>query len=178
MKSNKKKLSFLISGRGSNLLEILVRNTKLNYFETYSIVSNNLISKEIKKFIKNNNLNIKLYENKSKLRLSYFKNINLIFSVGYMKFINTKLINNIKIINLHPSLLPKYKGLLTHKRMLINNEKLYGFTIHEVSENLDGGKIISQKSNKIKLSDEIYLSSLHKNLEHNFVYKELIKYLN
>ncbi|MDB2435298.1 formyltransferase family protein, partial [Alphaproteobacteria bacterium] len=53
-----------------------------------------------------------------------------------------------KTINLHPSLLPNYKGLMTHKRMLINNENLYGFTIHLVNESIDDGKILFQKIEK------------------------------
>ena len=178
MKSNNHKISFLISGKGSNLLKILSKNIKKKKFVTYSIVSNNLISKEIKSLIIKNNLQIKMYEKISNLKFIYFSNVKLIFSLGYMRVINDNLIKNYKIINLHPSLLPKYKGLMTQKRMLINNEDFFGFTIHEVSKDLDGGKVISQRFQKIKIKNEVNLLNLHKKLEHNYVFNELIKYLN
>tara|TARA_Y100000996_G_scaffold366978_1_gene312546 strand:+ start:1165 stop:1701 length:537 start_codon:yes stop_codon:yes gene_type:complete len=178
VKLNKKKISFLISGKGSNLLEILSKNIKSNNFKTYSIVSNNLISKEIKNFIKKNIFDIEIYENTSKLKKTYFKGVDLIFSLGYMKIIDYNLIKNFDIINLHPSLLPNYKGLMTQKRMLINGESYFGFTIHKVSEQLDGGGIINQKSKKINTIDEHNLLHHHKKLEHQYVFDELIKYLN
>ena len=56
-------------------------------------------------------------------------------------------------MNIHPSLLPKYKGLNTHKRVLDNNEKYTGCTVHFVSQRLDSGKIIVQKKIKIKKND-------------------------
>ena len=58
-----------------------------------------------------------------------------------------------KIINIHPSLLPKYKGLDTHKRALKNKEKFSGCTVHYVTPKLDSGKIILQKKVKIKKND-------------------------
>ena len=149
MKLNKKKVSFLISGKGSNLFQILLNNFKKEYFYTVSIISNNLISDEIKKFIKVNRLKINLFEKKANLKSNYFKGSDIIFSVGYMKVINIKLIDSYNIINLHPSLLPKYKGLMTQKRMLINNDKEFGFTIHKVSAELDDGDIICQRKKKL-----------------------------
>ena len=58
-----------------------------------------------------------------------------------------------KILNIHPSLLPKYKGLNTHIRALANNEKFSGCTVHFVNNRLDSGKIIMQKRVKIYKSD-------------------------
>ena len=60
-----------------------------------------------------------------------------------------------KILNTHPSLLPKYKGLNTHQRALNNKEKYSGFTIHLVNEKLDSGKIIFQKKIKILKKDNV-----------------------
>jgi len=67
---------------------------------------------------------------------------------------------------------------MTHKRMLINNETSYGYSIHRVTKYLDDGEILSQKKRKINSSDEFELSSNHKRLEHQNVYKDLIKFLN
>ena len=174
---NKKKVSFLISGKGSNLYKILVNNSKNEKFYVVSIISNNLISDDIKKIVKRNEYKINLIERVTNLKSYYFKSTDIIFSVGYMKVINNKLINKYTIINLHPSILPKYKGLMTQKRMLINNEKEFGFTIHEVSKDLDSGDIISQKRKKISNFNELKILKDHKEIEHRFVYKKLIDYL-
>jgi folate-dependent phosphoribosylglycinamide formyltransferase PurN len=178
VKLNKKKVSFLISGKGSNLFKILVNNFKSKNFYTVSIISNNKISDEIKNFIKDQNLKVNIFEKITNLKSIYIKNSDVVFSVGYMKVINRKLSNNHNIINLHPSLLPKYKGLMTQKRMLINNEKEFGFTIHKVSAELDAGDIICQKRKKITNFDEQKTLRAHKELEHEFVFKELVNYLN
>jgi len=58
-----------------------------------------------------------------------------------------------KIINIHPSLLPRYKGLNTHKRAIKNNDKFSGCTVHYVTEKLDSGKIILQTKVKISKKD-------------------------
>ena len=59
-----------------------------------------------------------------------------------------------KIINIHPSLLPKFKGLNTYKRVLENKEKKTGCTVHYVNEKLDGGKIILKKNFFISYKDD------------------------
>ena len=91
---------------------------------------------------------------------------DVVFSVGYLKKIESEIIKNYEIINLHPSLLPKYKGLMTHKRMLINNEIKYGYSIHKVTKYLDDGEILSQNQKNISTSSENELSFNHKQLEH------------
>ena len=123
-------------------------------------------------------LDIKVYENISYISQKILKGTELIFSVGYMKTIDRKIIDKYEIINLHPSLLPSYKGLMTQKRMLINQEKYFGFSIHKVSPLLDDGQVISQKSKLIKDKSELGLISAHKEFEHKYVFKELLKYLN
>jgi len=175
---NKKKVSFLLSGNGSNLYTILQKNLLSPKFTPVCIISNNYMSKKIKELIISNKLEIKIYERISKLTPKFIGECDVIFSVGYLKKIDLQIINNYEIINLHPSLLPKYKGLMTHKRMLINNEVSYGYSIHKVTKYLDDGEILSQKKGKIKSSDEFELSSNHKRLEHQNVYKELIEFLN
>ena len=118
----RKKVTFLLSGGGSNLYKILKKNLTSKKFITLSIISNNQVSKQIKELIKLNELEIKIYEKVSNLKTKFIGNCDVVFSVGYLKKIESEIIKNYEIINLHPSLLPKYKGLMTHKRMLINNE--------------------------------------------------------
>ena len=177
-KFSKNKISFLLSGQGSNLLSILKKdriNKKLNII---SIVSNNKISNEIKKFLFINKMKTRIYENQSKLKTNFFNDTNLIFSVGFMKNIPSNLIQKFKVINLHPSFLPKYKGLMTHKRALINSEKFGGFSIHVVTKYLDEGKALIQIKYKIKTKKETDLVLTHKKIENDLVYKGLMKILN
>ena len=178
MKLYKKKITFLLSGKGSNLLKILDTNLKKKLFQPHSIITNNTLSLNIKKLIKMKKLDIKVYENISYISQKILEGTELIFSVGYMKTIDRKIIDKYEIINLHPSLLPSYKGLMTQKRMLINQEKYFGFSIHKVSPLLDDGEVISQKSKLLKNKNEKSLINSHKKLEHQYVFKELSKYLN
>ena len=174
---NKKKVSFLISGGGSNLLKILTNNSLNRDFEVVTIISNNNISSNIKSCVNKFYKNVLVMELKTKLQKKNFFDTNTIFSLGYMKVIEKSIIENFDVINLHPSILPAYKGLMTQKRMLINNEKNYGFTLHKVSNALDEGETISNKIKKINTKDESELLKKHKNLEHGFVYKQFVDYL-
>ena len=179
MRLNKrKKVTFLLSGGGSNLYKILKKNLTFKKFITLSIISNNQVSKQIKELIKLNELKIKIYEKVSNLNTKFIGNCDVVFSVGYLKKIESKIIENYEIINLHPSLLPKYKGLMTHKRMLINNEIKYGYSIHKVTKYLDDGEILSQNKQSISTSSENELSTNHKRLEHQEVFKDLVNFLN
>ena len=107
-------------------------------------------------------------------------NINLICLAGFMKILSKKFIKkfNKPILNIHPSLLPKYKGLNTHIRVIKNKEKYSGATVHLVSAKLDSGKIILQK--KIKVSKYENEKSLQKKvlkIEHNLYPKAIKKIL-
>ena len=104
--------------------------------------------------------NKKLSEYKILKKLKKYK-INFIALAGFMKILSSSFIKkfNKPILNIHPSLLPKYKGLNTHRRVLNNKEKFSGSTVHLVDAKLDSGKIILQKKIKILKSDN------EKNLE-------------
>ena len=96
--------------------------------------------------IKNEN-NILLYLKKNKIKL--------ICLAGFMKILSKNFIKRFQgnILNIHPSLLPKYKGLNTHARALKNGEKFSGCTVHFVNSKLDSGKIISYRRVKISRND-------------------------
>jgi len=174
----KKNITFLLSGGGSNLYQILKKNFNSRKFNTISIISNNQVSKQIKELIKSNGLKINIYEKVSNLKPKFLGDCDIVFSVGYLKKINSEIIENYDVINLHPSLLPIYKGLMTHKRMLINKEVKYGYSIHKVTKYLDDGKILSQNQKNISTFNEIELNLSHKKLEHQCVFKDLVSFLN
>jgi len=98
--------------------------------------------------------NIKKTEKKI-LSILKRKKIRFICLAGFMKILSKSFIKkfNGKIINIHPSLLPKYKGLNTHHRVIINKDKFSGCTVHYVTEKLDSGKIIMQKKIKVTTKD-------------------------
>ena len=173
----KKNVTFLLSGGGSNLHKILSKNLTSKKFNTISIISDNKISKQIKELIKSNELKINIFEKVFKLKPKFLGDCDIIFSVGYLKKINSEIIENYEIINLHPSLLPKYKGLMTHKRMLINKEVKYGYSIHKVNKYLDDGEILTQNQKDISTSNENKLGINHKRFEHQCVFKDLVNFL-
>ena len=109
------------------------------------------------------------------------KKVKLICLAGFMKILSKDFIKRFKgkILNIHPSLLPKYKGLNTHKRVLSNNEKYSGCTVHTVNSKLDSGRIILQK--KVKVSKNDTPKSLAKKIliqEHKLYPKAIKKVFN
>ena len=85
-----------------------------------------------------------------------------------MKILSKRFIKDFghKIVNIHPSLLPKYPGLNTHKRVLESSDKIHGITVHFVDESLDGGPICAQSSLNIKTSSIKELEKEIHKLEH------------
>ena len=154
-----------ISGKGSNLKNLIkFSKIKKTSFQIKLIVSNNNKAKGLryadqfkisKKII--NFYNSKTAERKILLELKKHK-INFICLAGFMKILSNYFIKKFegKIINIHPSLLPQYKGLNTHNRVIKNNENYSGCTVHYVSAKLDSGKIILQKKVKISKKDTPY----------------------
>ena len=160
--SNKINCAVFISGRGTNLKSIFKYSKKKKSKINLSLViSNNNKAKGLV-FARKNKIQTKIinYNNKNSaekqmIRLVKKYHINLICLAGFMKILSKKFIKNFKykIINIHPSLLPKYKGLKTHERAIKNKDKFSGCTVHFVNERLDSGKIILKKKVKLLKSD-------------------------
>jgi phosphoribosylglycinamide formyltransferase 1 len=160
--SKKIKTAVFISGTGSNLKNLIkFSRLKKSPISVDLIVSDNSKTKGLS-FSKFYNIKKKIFNFKNreisekKILLELKKDeINLICLAGFMKIISKNFIKSFKgkILNIHPSLLPKYKGLNTHKRAIDNNEKFSGCTVHYVTSKLDSGKIILQKKVKIKMNE-------------------------
>ena len=157
------KTAVFISRTGSNLKNLIkFSKTKISPIVIKLIISNNKKAKGLKYSTQYNiekkvvNFNNNFAENKI---LNYInkKNIKFICLAGFIKVLSKNFIRKFKgkIVNIHPSLLPKYKGLNTHKRALKNKEKFSGCTVHYVTIKLDSGKIILQKKVKIKKKDTV-----------------------
>ena len=186
--SDKIKTAVFISGKGSNLNSLIkFSKSKKSPISINIIISNNPKSKglyyskifNIKKKIFNFKEK-KIAEKKILFELKKRK-INLICLAGFMKILSKSFIKNFDgiILNIHPSLLPKFKGLNTHERVLKNNEKYSGCTVHFVNSKLDSGKIVLQK--RVKINKNETPETLAKKIlieEHKLYPKAIIKIFN
>ena len=155
-------IAIFISGRGSNLQSIINYSLKnKTKYNVKIVISNKQKAKGLsiakKNGIKNYFMNFTKSRKLGNLVLNDLKKnkIKLVCLAGFMRILPDYFIKsyNGKIINIHPSLLPKYKGLNTHKKVIKNKEKFTGCTVHYVNKYLDSGRIISQKKIKINSKD-------------------------
>ena len=180
----KKNTCVFISGQGTNLKNLIMHSRENNFpLKISLVISNNKKAYGIN-YAKKYNIpyafiNTKNRNHEHKILLSLKKyNISFICLAGYMKIITNYLIKKYKkkIINIHPSLLPKFKGLNTFSRMLKNKEKKAGCTVHYVNEKLDAGNTIIQKSFFINAKDqEIDLKRKTQNLEYKAFPEAIVK---
>ena len=182
------KTAIFISGTGSNLknlikfsrmkkapisIDLIISNSKkakgLNFANQFRI------KKKVFSFTNKRN------DEKKILRLLNMEKIKFVCLAGFMKILSKNFIKKFdgKIINIHPSLLPKYKGLNTHIKAINNKDKFAGCTVHYVTEKLDSGKIILQK--KIRIAAKDNPSSLAKKVlkqEHKLYPAAIMKILS
>ncbi len=174
--------AIFISGKGSNLKNLIRFSfSKKSPIKIGLIVSNNKKAKGLD-YAKKFKIKKKVYNFKNikieKLILKDLKknNIRFICLAGFMKVLSKYFIDNFygNIINIHPSLLPKYKGLNTHERVIENKEKISGCTVHYVNSKLDGGKIILQK--RIRVFKKDTAETLRKRIlkDEHFLYPKAI----
>jgi phosphoribosylglycinamide formyltransferase-1 len=180
------KISILFSGRGSNAYSILkfILDNKLK-FEVDNIICSNNEAEGIK-VISKLNFNVKIIDKKSfvsndKYNSDLIKILNpkknsLLLLCGYMNKVPENIIKsyNGNIINIHPSLLPKYKGLYTHDKVIVNKDLYHGCTTHYVTNDIDCGPLIAQYKIPVNRTDDS--TSVAKRLlavEHILYYKTL-----
>ena len=180
----KKNACVFISGQGSNLKNLISHSRENNFpIKISLIISSNKKAHGVNYAKKYEipcifiNTKLKNYENKILYNLKKY-NVTFICLAGYMKIISNNIIKRYqgKIINIHPSLLPKFKGLNTFSRMLKNKEKIAGCTVHYVNKKLDSGSIIVQKKFPINhKDDEKILKSKTQRLEYRAFPEAIIK---
>ena len=160
----KTKTAIFISGTGSNLKNLIKFSKKKKSPISIDLIISNTHNAKGLKYSRKYNIqkkvisfkNNKLTEEKI-FNFLLVKNIKFICLAGFMKILSKNFIKKFKgkIVNIHPSLLPKYKGLNTHKKAIENNDKFAGCSVHFVTAKLDSGKIIMQKKVKIEKRDTI-----------------------
>ena len=180
----KKNTCVFISGQGTNLKNLIFHSRDNSFPIKISLVITNKkeafgvnLAKKFQIPYIFIDTKFKNYENKILLNLKKY-NISFICLAGFMKIISKNIINRYqgKIINIHPSLLPKFKGLNTFTRMLKNKEKKAGCTVHFVNAKLDSGKVIIQKNfNIVDKDNEITLKNKTQKLEYRAFPEAIIR---
>ena len=153
----KKNVAIFISGKGSNMMALIndMKNGKEHPGQPKLVVSDNMDAEGLifakENSIKTFSLNVKENEDKPVFEDRTFKvlkenNIDVICLAGFMKILSEKFITAFSkpILNIHPSLLPSFRGLNTHKRALEAGCLIHGATIHLITKQLDAGPILGQ----------------------------------
>ena len=177
---SKPNIVVLISGSGSNLQAII--NSEVANIQ--AVISNKSDAYGLKR-AKKANLKTHIIEHKNLSREDFDKKLivviktyqpDLIVLAGFMRILTTEFIEVFKnkIINIHPSLLPKFKGLNTHQRAIDAGEKEHGVTVHLVSNELDSGKILAQKKVPIDSNDTAETLAKKVLQQEHIIYSEVI----
>ena len=181
-------VAILISGSGSNMVKLVKSMDDEHPAFPSVVISSRSDALGLKKaqdlgvqtevidahYFKKNNLDFE----KELIQTLKFYNVEIICLAGFMKILSKKFIDKFKdrILNIHPSLLPKYKGLNTHQRAIESKDKYSGCTVHFVNSKLDSGNIILQK--KVNISKKDTPDSLAKKIlaqEHKLYPKAILK---
>ena len=159
----KKNACVFISGKGTNLNNLILKSRDYNFPINIKLVVSDRKDAAGLIYAKKNSIPLLLVNTKSR----YYENsilnslkkyhITIICLSGYMKILPDTFLKKFrkKIINIHPSLLPKFKGLNVFSKVLKNRERKTGCTVHFVTKKLDSGKIIMQKSFFVNSNDNI-----------------------
>ena len=167
----------LISGNGSNLQSIIDNVSGIDLNISCVISSNSDaygLKRAEKAGIANTVIDHQLFDSRIAADKEIMKVIDdsraeVIILAGYMRILSSEFIDRYigKILNIHPSLLPKFKGLNTHQRAIDAGEKIHGASVHFVTEELDGGPVIAQSIVEIESTDNAKsLASKVLNKEH------------
>ena len=153
----------LISGNGSNLQSIINHADRID-LQISAVISNNKKAFGLKRaksanidtyFLDPEIFNTSYSFDNELISIIDRLGVELVILAGYMKILSSLFVYHFygKILNIHPSLLPKYPGLNTHQRAIKASDKLHGASVHFVTEKLDGGPIICQEVVNIEPND-------------------------
>ena len=182
------KIAILISGRGSNMLNIIEAcNSKKLYSSVNLVVSNrpNVLGLKVAskykvrtEILDSNNLTKENFESLLDKILKK-NNINLVCLAGFMKILSKDFVKKWPkmILNIHPSILPSFKGLNAQRQAIENKAKYSGCTVHFVNEEMDSGEIIDQKIVSISNNDDVDSLSKKILMEEHKLYIKVLKEL-
>ncbi len=179
------KVAVLISGNGSNLQSLIDNFKKESLIDIKCVISNKENAFGLKRAAKANIDNFFVDHTKFKTREEFDEELikileeydpDLIVLAGFMRILSELFVDKYigKLINIHPSLLPKYPGLETHKKVIENKDSHHGVTIHYVDKTLDGGPICAQSQMEVKTDNIKDLQNQIHQIEHE-MYPLVIK---
>ena len=179
------KVAVLISGNGSNLQSLIDNFKKESLIDIKCVISNKENAFGLERATKANIDNFFVDHTKFKTREEFDKELikileeydpDLIVLAGFMRILSELFVDKYigKLINIHPSLLPKYPGLETHKKVIENKDSHHGITIHYVDKTLDGGPICAQSQMEVKTDNIKDLQNQIHQIEHE-MYPLVIK---
>ena len=179
------KVAVLISGNGSNLQSLIDNFKKESLIDIKCVISNKENAYGLERATKANIDNFFVDHTKFKTREEFDKELikileeydpDLIVLAGFMRILSELFVDKYigKLINIHPSLLPKYPGLETHKKVIENKDSHHGITIHYVDKTLDGGPICAQSQMEVKTDNIKDLQNQIHQIEHE-MYPLVIK---
>ena len=179
------KIAVLISGNGSNLQAIIDKFKRSELVEVCCVISNKEDAYGLKRASKEQINNHFLDHSKFNSRKDFERglieileqyNPDLIVLAGFMRILSDLFVNKYigRLINIHPSLLPKHKGLNTHEKVIKEKDEFHGVTVHFVDNTLDGGPICAQSSFRVETQDINELQEEVHKLEHE-IYPQVIE---
>mgnify|MGYP001255819115 FL=1 len=179
------KVAVLISGNGSNLQSLIDNFKKESLIDIKCVISNKENAYGLERATKANIDNFFVDHTKFKTREEFDQELikileeydpDLIVLAGFMRILSELFVEKYigKLINIHPSLLPKYPGLETHKKVIENKDSHHGVTIHYVDKTLDGGPICAQSQMEVKTDNIKDLQNQIHQIEHE-MYPLVIK---
>jgi phosphoribosylglycinamide formyltransferase-1 len=185
----KKKISLavLISGGGSNLQAIIdaIKNNKLDA-QIKAVISNNVSASGLDRAAREN-ITTHVIEHKSYPSREAFDQamsqvidaakVDLVVLAGFMRILSKPFIEHYqhRLINIHPSLLPKYKGLNTHQQVIDNNDKFHGASVHFVNQELDSGPTVIQAEMPVLATDNAETLATRILIEEHQIYPMVIQ---
>jgi len=174
----------MVSGTGSNMLTLLEK-LKNEPLINFAIIISNIPSSPGLKKAQQLGYNCEVLRDRKNIdnfehclhKLLLKENIQLICLAGFMKILSPSFIGNWKnrILNIHPSLLPKFKGLNTHSRVLESGDKIHGCTVHYVNERLDDGKILAQRTVEVTRNDNSATLAKKVLIEEHKLYSRVVR---
>ena len=179
-------VAILISGSGSNMVQLVKSMTHKHPAFPSVIISNKSDAQGLEKakrlgvptvvidknYVKENDLDFE----KELIKVLKLHNVELICLAGFMKILSKNFIKNFKnrILNIHPSLLPKYKGLNTHARVLASKDTFAGCSVHLVTEEMDGGPVLAQAKVKIRANETVESLTSRVLIEEHLLYPRVL----
>jgi len=152
----RKRLGVMCSGNGTNFQNIIT-NQLCNHHEVVLMIHNTKKCGAVKRATKYGIPNVRIPHKNEDDMIKLFEvyQVDLIILAGYMRVLKNPSLFPCPIINVHPSLLPKYKGLHAVEQAIESGDKVTGCTVHYVNEELDGGEIIKQAEVPIFETDTV-----------------------